>query len=135
MWTAIYQISYVLIFHIELFNEIRVTVESISDRVSEKFHIVTTRGFSRENVSNFDYYPQFCIIWKIKYLHGLLHQKPPNLLEFLSSFFPIFKVRDVFLKTPLFEKKLNMIFIWLESFLCPLLKCIFSKFNEVSWHR
>ena len=73
---------YIEILHNELFNEITGTVGSISDWVSEKLHFVTTWRFSRKNVWNCDYNPQFCIIWKIKYLYSLLHHKPPKFLNF-----------------------------------------------------
>ena len=46
MWAAIFHISYVQILHNEPFNEIRDTVGSISDWVSEEF--VTTWGFSKK---------------------------------------------------------------------------------------
>ena len=52
----------------EPFNEIRGTVGSISDLVFEKFHFGTTWCLSRKNVLTYDYWPQFCTIWKIKYL-------------------------------------------------------------------
>ena len=41
MWAAIFHISDVQILHNEPFNEIRDTVGSISDRVSEKIQFVT----------------------------------------------------------------------------------------------
>ena len=50
MWAAIFHISYVKILHNEPFNEIRGTLWSISDRVSEKFHFVTTWGFSKKKM-------------------------------------------------------------------------------------
>ena len=72
------------ILHKEPFNEIRGTVGNISDWVYEKFHFVTIWGFSRKNVSNCKMHnlPQFCTIWKIKYLYSLLHHKPPKFLNF-----------------------------------------------------
>ena len=55
MWAAIFHISYVQILHNEPFNELWGTVGSISDWVSENFHFVATRGFSRKNVLSCDY--------------------------------------------------------------------------------
>ena len=54
MWVAIFHIFYVKILHNEPFNEIRGTVGSISDWVSEKFHFVTW-GLSIKSLSNYDY--------------------------------------------------------------------------------
>ena len=52
MWAAIFHISYFQALHNEPFNEIRDTVGSISDWVSEKFH---NMKLSRKNGSNCDY--------------------------------------------------------------------------------
>ena len=46
---------YVQILHNKSFNEVRDTVRSISDWVSEKFHFVTAWWFSTKNVANCDF--------------------------------------------------------------------------------
>ena len=108
---------YVQTLHNEPFNEIRGTVGIISDWVSEnsilwqyedsaekmcQIVIINHNSARHENLN-------ICIFW---YFYT---SQTTKILEFISSYFTTDKVRDVFLKTPLFGKKWNVIFIWLGS--------------------
>ena len=114
-------LHYVQILHNEPFTEIRGTGGSVSDWVSEKFHIETTWGFSWKNVSNCDYLPQFSTTWKIKYLYSLLHHKPPKFLNFSVSTSPLTKLDMFILKQHSFGKrKMSFSFDW--GLLFPILQ-------------
>ena len=84
MWATIIHTFYVQILHNEPFNQIRGAVDSVGSIFSDWVSEIVLRlheGSAEKNVSNCDCQPQFCTIWKIKYLYSLLHHK---LLKFLN---------------------------------------------------
>ena len=115
MCATIFHVTYVQILHHEPFNGIRETVKNISDWVSDKFHLWQHEA-STEKTCQIVIISQISVPFEKLNIFFLISQTL-KILGFLILYFNMYKFRDVFLKTTLFGKKWNDIFIWLGSVL------------------
>ena len=108
--------------------------KSISEWIFEKFHFVTTWGFSKKNMSNFDFSHNSAQHEKLStFIVCYITNHQNYRISKLAPLNPTYKIRDVFLKTPLFGKTWNVISIWLGSTISHTVDCLLNISYRHNW--